>query len=777
MRVQVGNRNGLIMIKNIRLLRSIGRFHHVDAGKDIDLKRLTLCYADNTRGKTTLTAVLRSLALRDPAPIIERKRFGVSAEPHVVITTDRGSKAICYKDNSWSGSLPKIVVFDDTFIEENVYSGLTVSPRQRQHLHDLILGPQAVQLQKRLDEAVEKIESLNSEIRGLESFLKPYLMDSLSYEEFCALPNDSDIEKRISETERTIEAAKEQKSLSTTPGFAFMDLPDYDISSLKDILESTLDTLEQDALIRIQKHFNLIGNGSETWVERGMQFVSDMEPPYSACPFCGKSIDSSSLISHYQAYFSESYRILKEKISSTLRDARKRFGVNLRAEIEQQLRVIGERQQFWGRFCQIDPVELDTENLYQDCESALNAVVNLLKKKQSAPLEGMTLASEVREAIETYRKHIAFTNAIKGRLDAANRQIEELKTTIKESSISDLTRRLSRLSATKVRHTEEVSSICVSYQKKLCMKSKVEMSRKQIRKQLDQHRKNAFPNYQTKVNTYLEKFSAGYRLANLKPANLRSGSTTTYSAKVGLESIGVGKSPEGPEPSFGSVLSAGDRATLALAFFLTSLEELEEPEKTIVVIDDPISSLDAGRTLSTAQETRTLANRFNQVIVLSHNKGFLCAIAAHFDASAIAPIEILRVAKGSDLAKWNLKDESLTEHDIRHKAFQSFLQRGIGDKKDIAQSLRLHLESYLRVTCPEFMPVGQPLGHQFISNCHERVGCDSEILTASKLIELQMLMEFAGRYHHDTNPAWATENIVDAELQSFVKRTLKFTRA
>ena len=763
------------MIKNIRLLRSIGRFHHVDAGKDIDLKRLTLCYADNTRGKTTLTAVFRSLALRDPAPIAERKRFGVAEEPHVVIMTEHDSKAICFEDNFWKGPLPRIVVFDDTFIEENVYSGLTVSPRQRQHLHDLILGPQAVQLQKKLDQAVEERESLSGEIRVLESILQPHLIDNLSYEEFCALPNDPDVEWRISEVERTIAAAKEQKSLSKTPGFTSIELPDFDIEGLQGILASTLETLEQDALLRIQEHFNRIGDESEAWVERGIQFVAEVEPSKPACPFCGQSIDNSSLIAHYQAYFSESYKTLKERINCTLEDIRNRFGANLRAEIEQQLRIVGERQQFWGRFCQVNPIDLDTDNLYQDCETALSAVVNLLKGKQSAPLEEMTLGNEVRDAIETYRMHIAVINKINGHLDVANQNIEELKTKVKASSISELAIQLSLLRTTKIRHTEEVSSKCCLYQAKLCRKSKVETSRKQIRKQLDEHRENAFPNYQTKVNDYLDKFGAGFRLANLKAANLRTGSTTTYSTQVGLESIGVGKSPEGPEPSFGSVLSAGDRATLAFAFFLTSLEALEEPEKTIVVIDDPISSMDSGRTLSTAQETRNLANRFVQVVVLSHNKGFLCAIAAHFDASIIAPIEILRVAEGSDLAKWNLTEESLTEHDKRHKAFQSFLQKGIGSKKDIAQSLRLHLEGYLRVTCPEFMPASQPLGHQFIKTCHERIGSDGEILAASRLNELQMLMEFAGRYHHETNPAWATETIDDAELQGFVKRTLKFT--
>jgi wobble nucleotide-excising tRNase len=45
-------------------------------------------------------------------------------------------------------------------------------------------------------------------------------------------------------------------------------------------------------------------------------------------------------------------------------------------------------------------------------------------------------------------------------------------------------------------------------------------------------------------------------------------------------------------PSFRNTLSAGDRNALALAFFFASLERDPQRAQKIVVIDDPISSLD-----------------------------------------------------------------------------------------------------------------------------------------------------------------------------------------
>ncbi len=49
------------MINRVQLLRNVGQFDSVNAGAAIPLTRYILIYAENGRGKTTLTAILRSL--------------------------------------------------------------------------------------------------------------------------------------------------------------------------------------------------------------------------------------------------------------------------------------------------------------------------------------------------------------------------------------------------------------------------------------------------------------------------------------------------------------------------------------------------------------------------------------------------------------------------------------------------------------------------------------------------------------------------------------------
>jgi len=59
----------MIVITRLQLLRNVGMFDNVSAPATLDLKRLTLVYAENGRGKTTLAAILRSLGTGEALPV------------------------------------------------------------------------------------------------------------------------------------------------------------------------------------------------------------------------------------------------------------------------------------------------------------------------------------------------------------------------------------------------------------------------------------------------------------------------------------------------------------------------------------------------------------------------------------------------------------------------------------------------------------------------------------------------------------------------------------
>src|SRR3546814_84415 len=99
------------MVRTLNLLRNVGKFDNVASGAQLPFNRLTVIYAENARGKTTLAAILRSLASGRADLISERTRLGAANPPHVVIDTGAGAPAV-FQNGAWSRTAPEIVVFD-----------------------------------------------------------------------------------------------------------------------------------------------------------------------------------------------------------------------------------------------------------------------------------------------------------------------------------------------------------------------------------------------------------------------------------------------------------------------------------------------------------------------------------------------------------------------------------------------------------------------------------------------------------------------------------------
>jgi wobble nucleotide-excising tRNase len=260
------------------------------------------------------------------------------------------------------------------------------------------------------------------------------------------------------------------------------------------------------------------------------------------------------------------------------------------------------------------------------------------------------------------------------------------------------------------------------------------------------------------------------------PANTRAGFACNYAIVINESAVSVGgEVPAEGEPSFRSTLSSGDRNALALAFFFACLDQDRALADKIVVIDDPISSLDEHRSLTTVQEIRRLAERVSQVVVLSHNKPLLCRIWEHAPTDIRTALEVARDRAGSTIRVWDVTQDCTTEHDRRHALLSEYLVTSTPNNREVARSIRPHLEAFLRVACPEHFPPGTLLG-SFHGLCQQRIGTAQQILDVDDLRELHELTEYANKFHHDTNPAWQTEVINDIELVGFVRRTLEFAR-
>lgn len=105
--------------------------------------------------------------------------------------------------------------------------------------------------------------------------------------------------------------------------------------------------------------------------------------------------------------------------------------------------------------------------------------------------------------------------------------------------------------------------------------------------------------------------------------------------------------------AFHNTLSSGDRNLLALAFLFATLNYDPNLSNKIIIIDDPVSTLDEHRTLSTAQEISRLSSQAEQVIVLSHSKSFLCSVWDGTDRINCASLKIVREGTNSTINDWD----------------------------------------------------------------------------------------------------------------------------
>jgi wobble nucleotide-excising tRNase len=764
------------LLNRLQLFRNVGQFDSVAAGAALPFARLTLGYAENGRGKTTLAAILRSLATGDASPIAERWRLAAPQPPHVIIDCAGGPSPAIFQNGAWNRTVSDIVIFDDTFIDENICSGLVVESEHRQHLHELILGRQGVVLNRTLQQLVSQNEEHNRALRDLADAIPSDIRSGLSVDDFCALPERANIDDAVVEAERALAAANEQDSIRATQEFEAFALPSIDVPALLTLLARDLPDLDQAAAERVRNHIGTLGEEGEAWVASGMGRIPGgaADPNGKPCPFCAQDLGGSELIAHYRSYFGDAYAGLKREVADARRRVEAQHGGDAQAAFERFIRRQSERRQFWSRFLDVPAIDLDTAALARIWANARDAILAALDQKQNAPLERLELGGPALAAIGQYDHAQTEVLALSNRLQQANNTMRIVKEQAAAGNVAALENDLARLRATRARHDQVIASLCTGYLAEKARKTATEQEREAARAELESYRQAIFPAYQAAINEYLRRFNAGFRLDRVTSQNIRGGSACTYNVLINNQPVAVsGAAPAPGEPSFRTTLSSGDRNTLALAFFFASLDQDPNLASRIVVIDDPISSLDDHRSLTTVQEVRRLMARTAQVVVLSHNKPFLCNIWDGTDSTLRSAFEFIRDGNGSTIAAWDVNRDMVTEHDRRHAMLLDYLTTATTNNREVAQALRPILEAFLRVAYPAYFPPGTMLGH-FYHICMQRVGTPQQILNQDDTNELGNLIEYANLFHHDTNPAYQAQHINDAQLVDFVRRTLAF---
>jgi len=752
------------MIEKFVMIRGIGLLHDALPSGAINLSPITVVYAENGRGKSTFASICHSLATANTALILNKETIGGSnnLEAHFQIANQH----YIFRDEQWSKICPDILVFDDLFVERNVCIGSRVEPSQRENLLEFAVGERGVKLKNRIDRINKRINDLNSKIRELGRLIDQH-RGPFALEEFIQLVPKPNVDEELEKVNHQLQRAENLEAIRQRPLPECIQLPKFDLPSIELLLTSSLETIAKEAERKVKDHIaqHLDADG-EKWLQQGLGYLEKT----TTCPFCGRDTSGLDLVKAYKEYFSIAYNNFKNTIEETLRRIETEFGTSIWISVESTLRLNENVKGAWADQPDLKfPEDLDLDTSKSVFMTLRDAVVAALKQKISAPLSQMPVSEELCRAVEQYeaaRSRVDnYTEAVK----SVRRAIEELKNSLETVDKQQLQVEVSRLKAAKRRFQSEVAAYCQRYKTLQKRKSTFEDGKSRKREELDTYTNSLLGDYKDEINRLLREFNAGFAVSEIEVAHVGGTPRTEYGLQVMGKTIPA-SSKSGQ--AFSATLSSGDRKTLALAFFLARLQLDPQRNQRIVVIDDPVSSLDVARRRATRDILAKLAEECNQIIVLSHDPVFLRDLWERVNSDSVCSLCLKRHGHYSVIEKCDLYRICRDEYCTIYESLIRYLEEGPTDNEGrLAEDIRKYLEHNLRNRFPIELEGARSLG--------EMIGCirnspDQFAQLRDRLNDFNKLNEFTSLYHHMTSDRLSPPT--DAELQAMVKLALEIGR-
>lgn len=608
------------MIEKFISIKNVGRFRDYTNFGDVSFNRLTLISAPNGYGKSTLVAILRSLQTGDADHILGRKSLHGDGSPKIQLRVNGNN--YCFSDGKWSSTLPELMIYDEHFVHNNIYLGQAPDIEQRRNLFPVLMGESAASLiQKELD--VKRALKENSVVSGnLRTEIKNHIVGSMILERFIKLPKSNDIEMELADAKKQLKQAQQANEIVKRPIPAKLAIPAMPLPNLASVLAASLEGLSGSAEQEVKKWVDSrLDRKGMQWIEQGLGYSTGESE--KDCPFCGQDLSGSQLIGLYKTFFNKEYQALKNQVSDALQEIDRLLQKNPASDISTQVKVNSERISLWKTEIDLEDISADISGLEESWQNLITSAKHGIESKRSQLLGEVNESEELRAArteFNNFRTRVKEYNTALADCIAA---IEKHKEKLSSLSVPNAQAKHDELANTLSRHTPEVDALCEKLRAQGKEKDRLDGEKESIRVEINKLEKQIIPAHQDKVNQFLQQMGAAFQLAIRK--DFVGGKPNV---KFAIEILGTQiESGDSKTPlsqhGFKTILSSGDRSSLAFAFFLSSLVNNPNMKDLVVVLDDPFSSMDNSRQNFTSYITAKLSSLCDQVIALSHCDGFL----------------------------------------------------------------------------------------------------------------------------------------------------------
>lgn len=764
------------MLEKIIRLENIGLFQQ-GVPMALALDKVTLIYADNARGKSTLSSILRACATGDADALNARTTIGAQSGPKVILrfAFPAGGTNVTFEDGKWSATVPQIQVFDQGFVERNVYAGSEVQPDQHQALLDFAIGSAAVAKKKEVDDHGAAQVTATRARTAAEDKLRGY-RGQTALDAFLALPKEEDADTRIAGLEQRIANAKVAAVLTARTGLSQLPAPFADLDGFAKVLKSTFEQIHQNAQATVKAHLEKHGGqAAERWVNEGQPFHTG-----ESCPFCGQATEGLDLIAAYKTYFNEEYAAHVRRVTDLAAEATAVLPEASIAAWETEHRANVDRATAWVAQIKVECPALDFAKLRALAANIRDSLQRTAALKSQTPLEAVDPATiaDARADWTTVSDMLAEYN---GAVDSANRDIVAFKDGLAGEDQANLERELAAVRLRQTRHTAEVTAIVEERAKADKDRGQCETAKAKAREELDALMAEVLGRYQTAINKWLGHFGALFSVDKLG-FTYQGGSTprTEYGIVLRGKVVPAGRKSQN-SLSFQSALSDGDKRTLALAFFLARVLDDKDAATNIVVLDDVFASLDMHRRSQTMGAIAGLARHCAQVIVLAHDAYFLRDLERRYVEKKLAApltLQIRRVANDfSEIGACDLSELCASTYYKRYRELSNYLAgQPTPNLLPVAQALRPLVEGNLHRRFPGIIREGVTFG-VILDQIKGAAAGSPLVVLQPQLGPLYAFNDFAGAFHHDTPGVAVRQEVTDGELHVFAKQAMTFVQA
>ncbi len=581
------------MIKELSI-QNTGRIQMLKAQGETNFKPRTFIFGRNTFGKSTITAVMRSLQTGNIDYIIGRKRIGGQNQMAKVVTVNPNSEHyFTTTDARWNQALPSLVVFDSDFVRESVYTqNQQIDSTQQKNIEAFMLGTKA----KSTIDSITKIDEemgVNTKFQSAtttEYNRSKHALGGLQFDDFLKLKEVKKVVEEIEKKEAELQKIKNSELIKTKLE-ALKNLLGryigYDLASLNETL-----TVDSSAITaHYEEHINnedCTKRDYGTFLRAGAELRTRAQD--EKCPFCTQSMDEPSVHSFLEAIdsiYNEKYQALQESV----RNAEKAFEVD-------------------NYDAQINSITTDLEKVgytittdYSSCRSVIEAIKKAVIAKKD------NLAQNFDKSVATNLKTI---------LEPVVQKLEEEITTFSNPSEQKavLETELNLLKAANERYGAWKER-CEQYEAAKASNATLSEQRKQKWVEYEKHAQELSDKCLDEINTFLGNVGCNFKVKKFAFQGNKRGELLILS----IDGEEIQNTGDDTVMNIKNTLSDSDKWILALAFFVVGAKN--EEGVNVVVMDDPVSSFDTDRKrLVLNQIMGAFKDSGKQLILLTHERGF-----------------------------------------------------------------------------------------------------------------------------------------------------------